>query len=217
MPPVSRIVASLLLVASPAFAGAGRPGAVVEHVTAKPARPEALGTADYAPSAAEQPWFKKLGPGEVATGGLAGDYDLAKKNGVFVGWFGVVREVKEEKGQTTVLVEHKYFDGMTDTHILALSFNGSGDFTAVVPGVGHALEPLTLVKVYGVATVPKGHAPLVKADFVRNWHWGTFTFLMAAGTQRGSEQWRKKNTVELEAIYEPYPDDQYYEQRLGKR
>jgi len=39
----------------------------------------------------------------------------------------------------------------------------------------------------------------------------------ASGTQRGSEKWRKANLVDLDDIYEPYPDDGYYEQRLGKR
>ena len=206
---------ALLLAAPLAFAEEAK--VLVEHVTSKPARQGALGTGDYAPSGTELPWFKKLRAAEVTTGGLAGDYDITGKNGVYVGWFGVVREVKEAQGQTTLLVEHKYFDGMTDMHILALSFNGSGDFTVVIPGVGHKLEPLTLVKVYGVATVPKGGTPQVKAEFVRDWHWGTFTFIMAAGTQRGSEKWRKNNTVELDAIYDPYPDDKYYELRLGKR
>jgi hypothetical protein len=57
----------------------------------------------------------------------------------------------------------------------------------------------------------------LKAEFVRHWDWGTFTFLMASGTQRGSEKWRKANRVDLDDIYEPYPNDVYYEKRLGKR
>jgi len=118
--------------------------AVVEYVQGKPKRGNGLGTTSYEPSEKEQPFFKRLAKGEVVTGGLAGDYDIAKKDKAYVGWFGVVREIKEDKerDQTVLLVEHKYFDGLTDVHILAVSFNGSGDFQAVVPGVGHKLRPL---------------------------------------------------------------------------
>jgi hypothetical protein len=200
-------------------ADVAKPG-VVEYITGKPKRSDSLGTTSYEPSEKERPFFKRLAKGELATGGLAGDYDIAKKDKTYVGWFGVVREIKEdnEKDQTVLLVEHKYFDGLTDIHILAVSFNGSGDFQAVVPGVGHKVRPLALVKVYGVVTGPTGESlPQVKAEFVRHWDWGTFTFLMASGTQRGSEKWRKLNRVNLDDIYEPYPSDGYYEKRLGKR
>ncbi|HZN33692.1 MAG TPA: hypothetical protein VFB80_07725 [Pirellulaceae bacterium] len=193
---------------------------VVEYVQGRPGRTGNLGTTLYAPSEREKPFFKRLAKGEVVTGGLAGDYDITKKDKTYVGWFGIIREIKEdkEKGQTVLLLEHKYFDGLTDLHILALSFNGSGDFQAVVPGVGYKLQPLALVKVYGTVSGPAGDSlPRVTAEFVRHWDWGTFTFLMAAGTQRGSEKWRKANRVDLDRIYEPYPDDRYYEMRLGKR
>jgi len=194
---------------------------VVEHVTEKPKRGGGgLGTTFYKPSAAEEPFYKKLGKDETTTGGLAGDYDITKKDQVYVGWFGIVREVKEDKehDQTVLLVEHKYFDGLTDTHILALSFNGSGDFRAMLPGVGHKIERLSLIKVYGQAAAPEGEQPpMVQCEFARDWHWGAFTFLMAAGTQRGSEKWRKLNKVDLDDIYDPYPGNAYYEQRLGKR
>lgn len=206
---------SVVLLLSAGLALAAAP--VVEHVTTKPTREGGLGTTDYAPSPAEEPFFSKLGPDEWKTGGMMTDYALSKRDGVFVGWFGVVRKVTERKGATTLLVEHKGFDGLTDSHILALDFNGSGDFTVQVPGVGHGIERLSLVKVYGKARVTKGALPEVNAEFVRNWSWGTFTFLMAAGEQRGSEVWRKLNSVNLTAIYDPYPDDHYYERRLGKR
>jgi HEAT repeat protein len=194
----------------------------VEQVTAKPRRNGGggLGTSSYRPSDQEQPFFAKLAAEEKETGGLAGNYDISKKDGVYVGWFGIVREIAEDKtgGKTTLLVEHKYFDGLTDSHIQALSsFNGSGDFRAVLRGTGHVIRPLNLVKVYG--KVSKGADDVLQVDavFVRNWHWGTFTFLAAHGKQRGSEQWRKLNKVELPAIYDPYPDDEYYQARLGTR
>ncbi len=42
-------------------------------------------------------------------------------------------------------------------------------------------------------------------------------FPMASGQQRGSAKWRKLNTVDLDEIDDPYPDDDYYKQRLGAR
>lgn len=224
LPVLSTCVLTALPAAGlPVFAQEGGKQAtvIVEHVTRKPQRNGAgLGTTFYAPSKKEKSFFEKLAASERKVGGLTGDYDISKKDKVYVGWFGIVRKVDEQKdkNQTVLLVEHKYFDGLTDTHIQALSFNGSGDFTVVIPGVGHKIERLTLVKVYGVVSAPKGAAvPEIKAEFVRNWHWGTFTFLFASGKQRGSERWRKLNTVALDDIYDPYPDDEYYTKRLGKR
>lgn len=193
----------------------------VEHITKIPPRDTAgLGTMEYRPSDKERPFFVNLDPQERKTGGLAGDYNIATKAGKYVGWFGIVRGVSEDAAaqRTTLLVEHKYFDGLTDAHIMALSFNGSGDFRAVLRGVGHGIARLTLVKVYGkVSAQAHGELPRVNAVYVRNWHWGTFTFLAAHGTQRGSEQWRKLNRIDLDRLYDPDPDDAYYEQRLGKR
>src|SRR5687768_3473710 len=79
------------LAAAAEEAPAAKPIAV-ELVTEKPVRGNSLGTKAYEPSTKEQPFFKKLGQDEIATGGLAGDYDITKKDKVFVGWFGVVRE-----------------------------------------------------------------------------------------------------------------------------
>ncbi len=207
-------VLALLLFAAP-LSLAATP--TVEHVTQKPARQPGLGSTSYTPSPAERPFLDRLGAEERETGGMFKDYDLAKKHGVSVSWFGIVRQVTEKNGQTTLLVEHKGFDGITDSHILSLDFNGSGDFLVHVGGVGHELQRLSLVRVYGTVRVTQGAMPELQAEFVRNWHWGTFTFLMASGPQRGSEAWRKLNRVPLGAIYEPYPADSYYEQRLGKR
>ncbi|NQU25417.1 MAG: HEAT repeat domain-containing protein [Candidatus Nealsonbacteria bacterium] len=204
---------------------AGEPNAddrtPVEHVTKKPRfNTQGLGTIVYRPSDHEQPFFAKLDAEERKTGGLSGDYNLSTKDGVYVGWFGIIRNVSEDEatGRSTLFVEHKYFDGLTDSHIQAISFNGSGDFFARLRGTGHGIQHLSLVKVYGkVFKDTGGGLPRIDAVFIRNWHWGTFTFLGAHGEQRGSEEWRKLNQVNLGDIYNPYPDDIYYEKRLGKR
>lgn len=198
---------------------------VVEKVTPRPRLPGggSLGTMFYEPSAAEAPFYRRLDKNEVATGGLAGAYDIAARNGKFVGWFGVVRDVAEDAaaGTTTLLVEHKYFDGLTDTHIQSLSFDGSGDFHAVLRGTGYGIPRLSLVKVYGTAEMKRGtpEQPVgtVTAEFVRNWDWGAFTFMFAEGGQDGNPRWRALNTVAPDDIYDPYPDEAYYVSRLGKR
>jgi HEAT repeat protein len=192
----------------------------VEHVVKVPRRmTPGLGTVEYRPSDRERPFFARLDPAERKIGGTAGDYDIAAKNGKYVGWFGIVRGVSEDSaaGRTTLLIEHKYFDGLTDAHIQAVSFNGSGDFRAVLGGVDRGIGRLSLVRVYGKVTAASGQLPQVEAVFVRNWHWRTFTFIAAWGTQRDSQQWRKLNRVALKDIYCPDPDVGYYEARLGRR
>ena len=181
-----------------------------------------LGTIHYRPSKREQPFFDQLPKDEVVTGSHIDGYDIATKDKKHVGWFGIVRKIDEDAGanHTTLTVEHKYFDGLTDAHIQAVSFNGSGDFQVTLTGTGHRIPPLSLVKVYGIVVKGKEDAlPRIDAVFVRNWHWGTFVFLAAYGTQHGSKEWRKANQIALDEIYEawPHPCHHYYEERLGKR
>ena len=83
---------------------------LVEHVTRKPKRAtKGLGTNFYAPSARERPFFEKLPAEERKTGGLAGNYDLARRDKKHVGWFGIVREIAEDIAaqRTRITVEHK--------------------------------------------------------------------------------------------------------------
>lgn len=182
---------------------------------------QTLATVSYQPSEQEKLFFKRLSADEVATGSDFDDYNLKGKNKKYVGWYGIVREIEEDKqnAQTTLLVEHKYFDGLTDAQLHAVSFNGSGDFQAELSGTGHQIPPLSLVKVYGVVTENEKGVPQIDAVFVRCWHWGAFTFLDDYGKQRGSEQWRMANRVQLDEIYAPWPHpcQHYYEDRLGKR
>ncbi len=181
-----------------------------------------LGTTAYRPSPPEQPFFDRLTADEVTTGSDSASYDLPTRDRKYVGWFGIVREIEEQRdaNRTVLTVEHKYFDGLTDAHLLSVSFNGGGDFQVVLTGTGLRIPPLSLVKVYGKVTRGAGDAmPRIEAEFVRNWHWGTFTFLAAYGTQQGSEKWRQLNQIPLDSIYDPWPHpcQHYYEERLGKR
>jgi len=214
-----------VLFAATLVGAADPPGTTpVEHVSQwwPKGQGGSLGTIRYRPSQQERPFFDRLAADEVVTGSFADGYDLSTRDKKYVGWFGIVRGIEEDAGanRTVLTVEHKYFDGLTDAHLQAVSFNGSGDFLAALAGTGHRIPPLSLVKVYGtVAKGEEGALPQIDAVFVRDWHWGTFTFLAAYGAQHGSEEWRKANRVPLDEIYEawPHPCHHYYEERLGKR
>ena len=142
----SAVAASLLIILTfSAYVYAQTPAklTVVEMSPAlSPPPPGTLGTARYKPTEKEAAFFSKLGPGERTTGNMFGDYSITGKKGVYVGWFGIVRKIAEDSKlqQTKLLVEHKYFDGLTDLHILALSFNGGGDFTCTLAGTGLGIK-----------------------------------------------------------------------------
>ena len=190
----------------------------VEHSRRLPSPPPGeLGTRMYAPSPAERPLLEALPEGERTTGSVSQSYAITGKVGQPVGWFGIIRGLREDpdRQETRLLVEMKYFDGLTDTHIMCVSFNGAGDFVARLPGTGHGLGLLSLVKVYGTVTEEKEGLPYLEATYLRHWEQGLFTFLMAYGTQGGSEAWREHNKVDLGKIYEPFPDGLYYYLRLG--
>lgn len=191
----------------------------VEQAEALPKpKPGTLGTMSYKPSEKEKPLFSKLAEGEQRTGSMFDDYSITGKKGTYVGWFGIVRSIEEnpETKETKLLVEHKYFDGLTDTHIIALSFNGGGDFIAVLSGTGLGIKNLSLVKIYGVVLNETNSIPEVKPEYVRHWDWGKFTFMLNYGHQKGNAEWQKLNKVK-DRIYSPFPDQKYYEDRLGKR
>jgi hypothetical protein len=192
---------------------------VVEHAEALPPPPaNQLATTRYRPSPAEAPHLEALDPAEQSTGSAFEDYSITGKVGTGVSWFGIIRGLQEDAAanQTRVLVEMKYFDGLTDTHILCLSWNGAGDFVARVPGVGLDLELLSLVRVYGTVAAEKDGVPRVDATFVRHWAQPLFTFLMAYGTEQGNPTWREHCTVPDGSIYDPRPDADYYLRRLGR-
>jgi hypothetical protein len=111
----------------------------------------------------------------------------------------------------------KYFDGLTDLHLQIVSMSGAGDFTVKIPGTGHKLKALSLVRVYGKVSAEREGMPEVSADFVRSWDWKLFAF-MPYGKDRSNPKWVKLRKIEDELdVYDSNPTNAYYEKLLGKR
>ena len=180
-----------------------------------------LGTKSYEPRPNERAFLDRAPKEERVPGSMFEKYSIREKKETYVTWFGIVRKVtvegKEEDAPRTFLVENKYFDGLTDTHILALSFNGGGDFTVKVGRSKERIDPLVLVRVYGKVLEEKDGLPTLQAEYVRVWPWGAFTFIKAYGEDRSNPEWRKLCKVDLERIYSPFPNTRYYVDRLGPR
>ncbi|MDF3057593.1 MAG: hypothetical protein K0R17_1808 [Rariglobus sp.] len=150
----------------------------------------------------------------------SGEYELAKQTGEYVGWFGIARasSFDEKTGGTRLVVEHKYFDRLTDLRLQIVSIHGAGDFQAVLPGKVSAPEipRLSLICVYGLVTRgPDGRTQL-KTDYVRVWDWGLFSF-MDYGLDKSSPERVKLRKVTGPLVYSPAVDTKFYEDRLGKR
>ncbi|MEX2187623.1 MAG: hypothetical protein WD875_12545, partial [Pirellulales bacterium] len=143
---------------------------------------------------------------------------LTGKAGKRIAWCGIIREINVDKkaNETRLLVEMKYFDHIVDAHIQLVSIYSAGDFTVTLPGVGYKLKPLSLVRVIGVVTKDEKDVPHVKAEYLRNWDWGHFSF-MDYGKDAGNPKWAELRKVSGDDVYSPNPDDQFYEERLGKR
>lgn len=143
-------------------------------------------------------------------------YQLADQAGQYVGWFGILREASwDDKAKvTTLLLEHKYFDGLTDLHQQIVSLYGAGDFTATVAKRETGIPLLSLVRVYG--KVVKDGSPRLAAECVRFWDWGVFAF-MDYGKDRTNPKWQKLRSVPGSDAYSSRPTAAYYEERLGKR
>lgn len=133
--------------------------------------------------------------------------------GKLVSWFGIVRELPTKEGGT-FLIEHKYFDGLNDFHIQLASIYGAGDFRVAAEDPKSAIKRLCLVRIIGTVTEEKEGVPTVKADYIRIWNMGDYTF-MDYGKDATAERW-KKLRQEVKLIYDPTPDAAYYEKLLGK-
>ena len=111
----------------------------------------------------------------------------------------------------------KYFDGMTDSDKMTVSFNGSGYFYVFVKNESFNIKPLRLIKIYGSVFLGLNlYTAYIEAEYIRVCDWGQFNF-MNYGKDYGNPNWKKLNKIPLEKIYSSNPDDKYYEDRLGKR
>lgn len=187
----------------------------VEHSKSLSRDGAALGTSVYEPTAAEKRVVKNWTEEELATGSPDTN-SLSGLKGRRVRWFGVVRTVTEnaKENETRLLVEMKYFDGLTDLHLQVVSINGAGDFQVVIPETGHKLKPLSLVRVYGKVTGEAAGIPTIAADYVRAWSWGQFTF-MPYGQDHSNAEWVKLRKTAADDVYTSAPSRKYYEQLLG--
>ncbi len=190
---------------------------VVEHSQPIARTSDGLGTTKYRPTSLETEATKDYTEDELASGSPE-NATLKGKPGRRVAWFGIVRNVQEEKGknETRLKVEMTYFDGLTDLHMQIVSLYGAGDFEAIVPGTGHGIKRLSLVRVYGKVVGENAGIPLVAARFVRVWDWGLFAF-MDYGQDKSEPQWVKLRKVAKLEIYSSRPNKQYYERRIGSR
>jgi hypothetical protein len=208
-----------MLLFTMAVAAAGHAGTVVETEVVKPLKPTGtLGTCDYKPTTTEQGYFGKLSPAETVTGSFVEPYSIHGKKDTYVSWFAIVRAVtREEKveGQVRLLLEQKYFDGLTDCHIMLVSVKGDGDFLADADSGGKPIPPLALVRVYGKVVREDGGQPVVSAEYIRIWPWFTFTVTDLGPEDHGNPRWRKLCHLCSGRVYKPYPTEDYYLQVLG--
>jgi hypothetical protein len=198
--------------------GADRQTATVEHSKPLPRNGPGLGTTRYVMTPLEKLATKAWTKQELDSGS-PNVHSLHGPIGRRIAWFGIVREVVEDKpkDETRLLVEMTYFDGLTDLHQQIVSLFGAGDFRVLVPGTGHRIEKLSLVRVYGKVVDERGGVPNVAAQFVRVWRWKLFAF-MNYGEDRSNPQWVKLRKIGSgPEIYSSEPDELYYEERLGSR
>jgi hypothetical protein len=177
-----------------------------------------LGTCGYTPTSQEKAFLEKLSPKEQATGSFMESYDIHKKNDVYVSWYGVVRGISKVVGtedRWQLLLENKYFDGMTDCHIMLVSMSGSGDFLARLQVKELNIPALALVRVYGRAKNADDGTPVIDTVFIRVWPWMTFTFTDLGGEDKSNPRWRKECKLCKGRIYKPYPNERYYWDALG--
>ena len=189
-----------------------------------------LGTKGYTPLPKEVPFIKKITEQPVLYwGGADSDavksgrmvasekYKLTDQKGQYVGWFGIVRKITRNKdGGAALLVEHKYFDGLTDLHIQIVSIYGAGDFKIEIPKFDAAIPLLDLVRVYGKVSIGKDGVPVVTPEYMRVWDWGLFSF-MDYGVDHSNPKWVALRNVSGMDAYSPRPTAKFYEDRLGKR
>jgi hypothetical protein len=177
-----------------------------------------LGTCGYVPSAKEKLFFDRLAAKERTTGSFMERYDIHQENGKFVSWYGIVRKINRvpQSDSWELILEHKYFDGLTDCHIMLVSMSGSGDFAARVQANDAPIPALALVRIYGTVREQENGIPLIGAESVRVWPWLTFTFTDLGAEDKTNPRWRKDCKIcEGGRVYRAYPDERHYRDALG--
>ncbi len=196
-------------------------GTVVETEKVKPLHPTGeLGTCAYKATHSEDTYLKKVDPKERVTGSIMEPYSIRNKQDMYVSWFAIVRGVStdaKDAQRRQLLLEQKYFDGLTDCHIMLASVSGSGDFIANVEREGNESIPmLSLVRVYGKVTGNREGMPVVEAEYIRVWPWFTFTLTDIGPEERGNPKWRKLcRLCKSGRVYNPYPTEKWYVAVLG--
>ena len=211
-----------LLILTLALAGTACGETIIETEKPKELKPTgSLSTCSYKPRDAEQTYLRKLAPSEAVTGSFMAAYSIHSKSGKYVSWFAVVRGITPDASAPNryrLLLEQKFFDGLTDCHIMLVAVSGSGDFTATVNAAEAAKVPLlSLVRVYGKVTDEVDKQPKLDAEYIRVWPWGAFTFTDLGPEDHGNPRWRKlcQPCSGGGRVYVPYPNENYYRSVLG--
>lgn len=179
------------------------------------------GTCDYLPTTVESTWFNKLSEKDRSTLQSSEDdkypssFHLAGHQNEFVSWWGIVRKITRSGGKkATLLIQNTYDDGQTDCNFQTAGFYGAGDFEADLSELPQDIIPLVLVRVYGVVTGTRDSHPVIKADYVRVWHWFRFN-LMDYGEDHTNPEWIRRRKLPPGALIYYMISTDYYLERLG--
>jgi len=183
-------------------------------------RTNTLSTCAYVPVELEKPFLQKLPSNEQVTGSFLGPaYTIQGKRGRYISWFGVVRGISLESDSKKVrlLLEQKFFDGLTDCHIMLVAFTGAGDFRALLEVDPQLIPPLSLVRVYGNVVDESFGTPEVAVEYIRVWPWLSFTFTDLGAADHGNPRWASycATCKRKGRIYDPFPKEDYYRGMLG--
>jgi hypothetical protein len=211
------LLSSCLLVASTACAQTPVEIQPVKQLV----RTGALATCGYTPTTTEGAFFGRLDKdGQVTGSDFGKSFRIQGKKGKYVSWYGIVRGISPgtpDAGKYTLLLEQKFFDGMTDCHIMLVSERGSGDFQATLEGSADSIPALALVRVYGKVVTEDSNVPQIAVEFMRVWPWLSFTFTDLGPEDHGNPRWAEYCTLCKSGgrIYNPYPTGDYYRAVLG--
>jgi len=185
------------------------------------ARGNTLGSCSYTPTEKEKPFFERLAADEKVTGSaFSGPYSIQGKKDKYVSWFGVVRGISPadpSEKKYSLLLEQRYFDGLTDCHIMLVAETGSGDFQAALEGSSESIPALSLVRVYGKVIADENNLSQIAVEYMRVWPWLSFTFSDLGPEDHSNPRWAKYCTLCKRGgkIYNPYPTEAYYLAVLG--